>query len=348
VIYNLQLLRAFAAISVVYLHVVSDAGLNLGFGFGNYGVDLFFVISGFTMSYVGHISAGHFFLRRCIRILPLYWLATLGTFSIARSAPNLLQSASGSISSLLHSLAFIPYANKLGNLQPTLALGWTLNYEMYFYLLFTVSLVFTLRFAPVATTILLVFVAAAVRFAGTHNKILLYYADPIVYEFCFGVVVYYLAAAFCALKMDSSNLAVARTGILISAGVAAIALPLQERFVQGDRTVCAGLPAAVLVLTAVILERHYRFAATSNWVVLLGDSSYVLYLIHPFVVYGVIRLFMNPLTMSFPALVAAIIGLMGAAILAAIGVHVVVERPILAYLRERIAAKKPSPVPLTI
>ncbi len=343
-IYNLQLLRAFAALSVVYLHVVSDAGLNLGSGFGNFGVDLFFVISGFTMSYVGHTSACQFFLRRCIRILPLYWLATLGTFLIACIAPNLLQSASDSIPLLLHSLAFVPYANKLGHLQPTLALGWTLNYEMYFYVLFTASLAFTLRFAPVAAALLLVFVAIVVRFAGIQDRVILYFADPIVYEFCFGVVVYYLAAAFCALKIDSCYLTVVRTGILISAGVAAIALPLQECFFQGNRTLWAGLPAAVLVLASIVLERRFRLAVRSNWVVLLGDSSYVLYLIHPFVVYGVVRLFLNPLTMSVAALIAAIIGLMGAATLAAVGVHVVLERPILAYLRGRFAANKPAPV----
>jgi peptidoglycan/LPS O-acetylase OafA/YrhL len=347
-IYNLQMLRALAALSVVYLHVVSDAGLNLGIGVGNFGVDLFFVISGFTMSYVGHMSPGQFILRRCIRILPLYWIGTLGAFLIAWIAPTLLQSASASIPHLLHSLVFAPYPNKLGNLQPTLALGWTLNYEMYFYLLFAAGLALTLRFAPVVAAALLVVNVIAIRLAGVHDKTILFYADPIVYEFCLGIIVFYLVEGSSAIKPVSARSTAARLGLIFGAAIAATALVLQELLGRGDRTLWAGVPAAFLVLAVVLLEKQHGIAATNSLVLLLGDSSYALYLIHPYILFGAIRLFLDPSKMGAPELGLAIIGLMSGAALAAIAVHVVVERPILAYLRGRLAPKQSSPVPLTI
>lgn len=342
---NLQLLRAFAALSVVYLHIVSDAGLNLGIGFGNYGVDLFFVISGFTMSYAGNMPAGKFFLRRCIRILPLYWFATLGTFAIAWIAPTMIQSASASLPHLLRSLVFLPYPNRFGMLQPTLALGWTLNYEMYFYFLFTIALIFTLRFAPVVACFFIVLGVAAIRFLSIEDKSVLFYADPIVYEFCLGVIVYYTAKALSRAGPALWLSVPLRSSLVIASIVAAACLPLQEHFGHGERALWAGIPAAALVLAAVLLERKCGLAARNGWVLLLGDSSYVLYLIHPYIVYGAIRLILDPAAMGTGGLALSIVALMLAAALAAICVYVYVERPVLAYLRAKLTPNTPLLAP---
>jgi peptidoglycan/LPS O-acetylase OafA/YrhL len=263
-------------------------------------------------------------------------------------APTLIQSASASIPHLLHSLIFLPYPNNFGNLQPTLALGWTLNYEMYFYSLFAVSLVFTVRFAPVVASALIVLSATVIRLAGVQDKTILFYADPIVYEFCFGVIVYYVVEAVSEIKPLSTHSSHARWGLLLASTLAAICLPLQERLIQGDRTIWAGVPASILVLSLVLLEKHYGLATTDKRIVLLGDSSYVLYLLHPYILYGVIRLMLDPSTMGALSLAWWIIALMLAASLAAIGLHVALERPILSYLQGRFAPKRPLPVSLTI
>ena len=339
---NLQVLRAFAALSVVYLHVVSDAGLNLGIGFGGYGVDLFFVISGFTMAFIGRTGAGLFFLRRCIRIVPLYWAATLGTFLIAWFAPDLLQSASASVPHLLHSLLFLPYPNKLGLMQPTLALGWTLNYEMYFYLVFAVALLFTRRFAPLLATLLLAVNAAAIRLAGTHDKAVLFYADPIICEFALGVAVYYLLECTRAWRPVQIR-AILRAPLLASAALlAVIALPLQEIFIAADRALYAGIPAMVLLLCAISLELFYSISPKHRWFVVLGDSSYVLYLIHPYIIYGVIRLLLTPAHRGIGGTALAIVVLPLLATLAAVAIHLVLERPLLEYLRGRIPMGFPA------
>ena len=79
-IYNLHLLRVVAALAVVYYHIATKAGLDLPVCFGKFGVDVFFVLSGFIIAYIGAKSPDSFFLRRLIRVVPFYWSATLFVF----------------------------------------------------------------------------------------------------------------------------------------------------------------------------------------------------------------------------------------------------------------------------
>src|ERR1700730_5914930 len=127
-IFNIQSLRALAALSVAYFH--TDFG---GIRFGSFGVDVFFVISGFIMAQICQTDSSHFFLRRLVRIVPLYWALTLLIFGLAKFAPWLVYRAPADWADLARSLFFVPYQNKSGLVQPELFLGWTLNYEMFFY-----------------------------------------------------------------------------------------------------------------------------------------------------------------------------------------------------------------------
>ena len=67
---------------VVALHSGFHSGVGSRFWWGQAGVDLFFVISGFIMVYVSRDVFGKpgaaidFLHRRIIRIVPLYWIAT--------------------------------------------------------------------------------------------------------------------------------------------------------------------------------------------------------------------------------------------------------------------------------
>ena len=341
-IYNLQLLRALAALAVVYLHVVSDAGLNLGIGVGNYGVDVFFVISGFTISYVGQMPAGAFMLRRVIRIVPLYWGATLGAYAVAWLVPGSLQSASADVRHLMYSLFFLPYPNKLGQLLPTLALGWTLNYEMYFYLLFGVALLFTIRWAPILASAFMALLAATVWLSGTTSEAVLFYAKPIIVEFALGILVYYLAQSERVKRLVLARPSQAKWVLIALGAVSAVALPLQELY-QCERALGAGPPAFVLVLVVILLERQLHITVKQRWVIMLGDASYVLYLIHPYILYGLIRMLLDPSHMGTVSLALGVVLLPLAATLAAVAIHLVLERPVLTYLRDRLV-KKPTTV----
>src|SRR5262249_27030727 len=137
---NLHLLRAVAALSVVYYHTTSEAGLNLPPAVGSHAVDLFFVISGFIIARTALDSPKQFLLRRIVRIVPLYWTATLAVFWLALFTPHILHSTRPDYRQLLCSLLFIPYETPEAGTLPTLILGWSLNYEMYFYVVFAIAL----------------------------------------------------------------------------------------------------------------------------------------------------------------------------------------------------------------
>ena len=111
--------------------------------FGGAGVDIFFVISGFIMVYTTmdrEITPWSFMADRIARIVPAYWAATLGVFFLALVAPSLLQTSHMQWGELFKSLVFVPFRKANGLVQPVLFVGWTLNYEMFFYLMFAAGL----------------------------------------------------------------------------------------------------------------------------------------------------------------------------------------------------------------
>ena len=139
---GLQILRFVAAMAVVLFHMGSDYQIRFGldanpFAYGAFGVDIFFVLSGFIIAMTTDPSRGawYFYRKRLIRIVPIYWLLTFGVVAIGIAAPTLLNSTEVSFEAVIKSLLFIAYERPSGELQPLLFLGWTLNYEMFFYLI---------------------------------------------------------------------------------------------------------------------------------------------------------------------------------------------------------------------
>jgi exopolysaccharide production protein ExoZ len=111
-LWSLHYLRAFAAIAVVAFHRLS--GGSHPFPLGEYGVDIFFVISGFIMVALTvrrDITAKRFLLDRVARIVPLYWLATISTFILILFGTTIWQ-ASDNPYLLVNLLFFIPTYNE--------------------------------------------------------------------------------------------------------------------------------------------------------------------------------------------------------------------------------------------
>src|SRR5262249_47851617 len=181
-IYNIHLLRALAALAVVYFHVTSDAGLQLPVNIGAHGVDVFFVISGFIIAYIGARSPDGFLVRRLIRIVPFYWAATLVVFAVALLYPHVMRTTQADFAQLVYSLLFIPRETPYAGMLPTLILGWSLNYEMYFYVLFALSLLLARRRAPLVCAALITAILLAIVWSGTARPSLRFYARPLVFE----------------------------------------------------------------------------------------------------------------------------------------------------------------------
>ncbi len=293
VLTNVQLARAYAALIVVIGHTLHDLeafgpggnGLDAQPINWGAGVDVFFVISGFIMVLVAGDDFGRpgaswrFFSRRVARVAPLYWLATTVLVLGALAMPSWLNAPLGGWRHVLASYAFIPDLRPgLTIARPVLALGWTLNFEMLFYVVFALALFLPFRLGVAAVAGVFV-LAAGFHFAfAPSDPRLAFWTDPVALEFVFGVLIGVAfrngvrLAALPALAMTLAGLALATIDVTALAN--GPALPSVVRF---------GLPAA-LAISGVALGPQLARGRSVGWGVALGDASYALYLSHPFVI----------------------------------------------------------------
>src|SRR4028118_1001480 len=144
----LQLYRGIGALLVVMFHLneISTGILNQVtffnlFQAGWSGVDYFFVLSGFIMVYVHRSAIGKkdqlksFLVKRAVRIYPIYWIITLTVWCLFLVIPVFANNQDLSLGNVIVSLLLIPQKD-----QPILEVGWTLIYELNFYLLFSIAI----------------------------------------------------------------------------------------------------------------------------------------------------------------------------------------------------------------
>jgi peptidoglycan/LPS O-acetylase OafA/YrhL len=274
---SLQALRALAATTVLFVHIPC-------MGWGYFGVDIFFVLSGFIVCYISEFDADRFFLRRLFRVVPLYWAGTLGVFCLAALAPHLVSSTSTHPLYLLKSLFFVPYAREDGGVYPVLFLGWTLQYEMFFYLLFALALSFSRKIAGPIAILMLVSIASLGQILRPESVVLQYYSNNVILLFALGICGYLLWRRY--------NDWLRRGPIAIWAIAAALAYSaawlLDIKVLIGHsrflRTIPGfalhGMPALVICVAFLALEGRVRVPWT---VLLIGDASYSLYLFHPYI-----------------------------------------------------------------
>lgn len=251
---SVQVLRGVAALAVVAHHAFPGTRI------GAAGVDLFFVISGFIMATCGPgRSPGEFLASRAWRVYPLWLIAV---------TPWLLMSPH-SLLEIVRSLTLWPvYGDRF--LDPALGVGWTLSFELLFYLGFALAL------ATRAAVPLLVFAVCVLL--GFHSSSILFWflGSPLTFEFLLGVAVARMP------RKDGAAMAA------VAASVISFALApsdfFNQAFGQGAiyRVVAWGIPSAMLLYGAWSMER--RFAGRGwDFAVLIGSASYSIYLFHQLV-----------------------------------------------------------------
>jgi peptidoglycan/LPS O-acetylase OafA/YrhL len=275
------MLRAVAAVSIVAFHTPFFHAI------GNWGVTLFFVISGFIMCYVTKTSGSHFLQKRILRIVPLYWAGTLCVFGVAVVAPSLVQNTTTDLGDLVKSLLFVPFY-KGQEIQPVLFLGWTLNLEMFFYLLFALSLKLSQRYrALICSAILFVIATCGQRF-HFDSVVLQFYTQPIILDFIFGMMSYSLLVDIAARRAGLPSWpprlawALVGTAFLVFLSLTSEAMPLATVITPGvGGTITLAALASVSFCAFV-----YGLAGVGlpRPIVLIGDASYSLYLFHPYVI----------------------------------------------------------------
>jgi peptidoglycan/LPS O-acetylase OafA/YrhL len=153
-------------------------------GTGAAGVDLFFVISGFVMVYSSMNLIGDrkgwlvFSQRRVIRIVPMYWLATTIKLVLMVLAGEFVLHARFSSLDTVMSYLFLPTRNSDGNLFPLLGVGWTLNFEMLFYLLFAAALFLRVSVFKFVGTVLFILAIGALFRQSNWPAVSFYFLPP--------------------------------------------------------------------------------------------------------------------------------------------------------------------------
>lgn len=333
----IQVLRAVAAEMVVLRHATTllharDSRYFSVWLNGVTGVDIFFVISGFVMmiSTTPLLTTAHpartFFARRVERIGPMYWLATTVKVLALLAVPALALTGLGHWWHVLSSYFFFPTRSPAGSYGTVLAVGWTLVFEMFFYILFTMVLATRLpRLRTLAPVLVALAFAWTIPFVARHGT-LHFYASTMQLEFLFGML---LAASIPWMRKIPAPLA----ALLAVAGFLPLLFWHPEAVVLWGG-ILWGIPALAVVAAAVALESPLGHR-TPRWLLEIGDASYSIYLVHGFVLPVVCMFFARyggrgPCILPLALIVSIIV-----ATLAGDLVYRFVERPIMQWFKGR-------------
>ncbi|MFZ3482975.1 acyltransferase family protein [Sphingomonas sp. 3-13AW] len=353
----LQFLRGLAASGVVLEHlfdrykrrgVMPEGVPELLGNLGQTGVATFFAISGFIMVYISLRSGqapqgGLAFLRgRYLRIAPLYYLTTIlmvvfaWATSGARADPNYrLPTAT----EWVLSAAFVPHRGAKGVIQPIYELGWTLHYEMFFYLLFAIGLsLFARRGAYLTLGLLALLVAIGTRIGAPPDvvgpRVLAYvFTRPIVVYFGIGIAVALLRDR---LSRQFPALPVPILIVTLAAALIVASLDISELMTM----VAVAIALVVTVLPWRASGKPGRVSAFSR---AFGDASYSIYLTHSFLLGAFAAATASIAARGLPALAA--MGLLSCLLCFAVGwlTWRLVETPI----GNRIRGRRPTEIDRT-
>jgi peptidoglycan/LPS O-acetylase OafA/YrhL len=304
-----------------------------------YAVMFFYVISGFLITYTlarnyppDALGTARFYWNRFVRIFSVYWpivLLAFVTFSGAWTGFVAAGIADKLTSLLLLGMdwrvAFASYpADHWSAAIAGVHQAWTLGAELAFYLIAPLLM----RSWPWAAAIFAV--SAATRYATMSDAIAL---DPIWGYYFIGSTICFFMMGHLACVAGSRwpRLAGARTGwTLLAASVLVMFLAPSSGF-DNLRFWLS------IALFAIGLPGLFNATKSVRWMNLLGDLSYPLYLVHGLVVIWIADAVAD---MIFPRLGTRVIvahvsalAFLGAAVLAAIIVHVAIEKPIARQLR---------------
>lgn len=294
---SIQSLRGIAGSLVVVDHAteymirrnsLSEEYYQFAWFVGWIGVAIFFVLSGFLMittnwNRFGSFDAGlSFFRQRALRIVPLYWIAT-----VAFSALAYARGSGVTIDMLLKSLFFVPYLDaRSGHMHPIAGQGWTLNYEMAFYLIFAICILLGRKAAAIVLigALVALIVVGRIMNGAPYNdpaSIFDFFTDPIIGLFALGVGVGVLYIKFPVARSG----AWAIFGALSAALVCIAFLHTRSKFpLQFHWQIIASLSCAFVVYSFASLRKEIF----SPLLQIAGDCSYSTYLFHPFVLMALV------------------------------------------------------------
>jgi peptidoglycan/LPS O-acetylase OafA/YrhL len=178
---------------------------------------------------------------------------------------------------VVQSYLFWPAARATGDIRPLATPGWTLNLEMLFYAVFALAL-FMPRRVGLAFVFVLLGGLVAARVAGIVPGVALnFWGDPIVLGFLLGIVVGLVYLRGWRLP--------ARFALpLMAVGFVLILRPVPAGLAEDDllARLAVAVPAALILAAFALIAQVDEGRAIWTPLLMIGDASYSLYLIHEF------------------------------------------------------------------
>ena len=288
---SIQICRGVAALLVVMFHLSGAIAAPKYFGVtlfdrvfiacGGAGVDFFFVLSGFIIASIHRsdiacpASFPSYIYKRCVRIYPIYWIVFASVAATAYLVPGATAGHPEDILSLLKALTLFPQEGGV----PVIAVAWSLQYEMIFYVFF--GLLILSRFLAVGVFAIAAAWAAAASIYDSHTPFgflsLEYFA-----LFCAGAVVASLVRANWSARVAQVAITIGVIGFIAMAAIVSLGeIPKHDalKLHISTKTLGFGAFASLIIFGLVVVERR---GWQPEWRegILLGDASYALYLIH--------------------------------------------------------------------
>lgn len=295
---NIQILRAIAATLVVIDHSISQfqnwpqvpEGIErIGFFLGEQGVAIFFVISGFIISrtaknFGSWKDSTAFIVQRLLRIIPIYWLFTIIAYLLIKNE-FWLKGRIVNIENLILSLGFIPYGED--PMRPILGQGWSLEYEIFFYIIFGAFIIFpkkicTLLTIGTLTVLISLGLINSLIFNAIQSSAINYFTSPIIILFGIGILIE-------AKKITiNTTHPIIITLLLILLQTATLSKYYTDTTFNSAKFI-SWIFASIIVMICISSTKK-RVTKFELYLVKIGDASYSMYLSHIFAVYAASKL----------------------------------------------------------
>jgi peptidoglycan/LPS O-acetylase OafA/YrhL len=275
-LYTIELTRGMAALLILVLHVILFGHDKYGFAFTtginvsyqmSIGIDIFFIISGFLMVHTTRKpeqrKPKEFLAKRFIRIYPAYWLILFCIVPFYLLKPEWAFFHAPVKPSLLLSFLLLPQPG-----PPLLNVAWTLVYEVYFYLLFAVTLFLKPRKQALVLGSYFCLSILIGYFIFSANAIAQFLTSGFLLEFYAGMILAYLWPYFPKMKF-LPLLFFAAAGLLL----------YHQPFVGISRSIDLGLPAFLFFMGTLGIEKNTS-PFPDKIAHFFGRISYALYLVH--------------------------------------------------------------------
>jgi exopolysaccharide production protein ExoZ len=338
-LFVIQSLRGIAALLVVLFHLGEQSQVHLGrnfiyglFGMGKSGVDFFFLLSGFIICHIHYDDFGRpsqfrsYVIKRVVRVYPLYLILTL--IALACYVAGFGHTSKLSAQVVARSFLLLPQP---AHTYPIINVAWTLSYEVFFYAVFA--------FGIIAGRKRLILLAGAVLLGSVANAVFtLPFAEITWIDFIFskfnlefagGCIIAYL------VRKRAVRASQAVAALTLGLGTFILSWVLFYRSGSENPSIFFGAPYALIVLGAAALD--LRRSVRVPWMLTrLGDATYSIYLTHFILLIGLLTVSKRLALVSVLGYPAAITMMLIATLLTGYLVYAVLEKPLLAGLRNKL------------